>query len=150
MASLSLLRRFGALEWRERLVLGEALAALVLSSVAVAILPFRRAIRLAAGVRAEGSAADAAEIRRIVWGLGRVAREAPWRARCFQQGLAVQVMLRRRGVDAVLRYGVGKRPDGELAAHVWVTVGTTTVIGGEVVSAYREVACWPGAATAGL
>lgn len=149
MSSLAIFRRFVALDRRDQLLSGEAMASLALMSAAVAILPFRRAIRLGAGVTAVGSADEAAVIRRIVWGVARVARVVPWRALCLQQGLAVQVMLRRRGVDAVLRYGVGNGPDGELAAHVWVTVGTTAVIGGDVVQAYREVACWPGAVTAG-
>ena len=148
MALLAPLRRFAALDRPNQLLLGQALVSLALVSAAAAILPFRLAIRLGSGVQVAGGAADAAAIRRVAWGVARAARVVPWRARCLQQGLAVQVLLRRRGVDAVLRYGVGNGPDGNLAAHVWVTVGTTIVIGGDVVRAYREVASWPGAAIA--
>lgn len=149
MASLPPLRRFCALDRRNQLLLGEALVLLALASAAASILPFRRAIRLGAGERAEVGADDATAIRRIAWVVARVAAVVPWHARCFQQGLAVQIMLRRRGVDAVLRYGVGKGPDLALAAHVWVTVGTMIVIGGDAVAAYCEVASWPEAPAVG-
>ena len=143
MPSLALVRRFAALDRRNQLLLGEALMLLALASAAARILPFRSAIRLGAGERAQGGADDATAIRQIAWAVARVAALVPWRARCMQQGMAAQIMLRKRGIDAILRYGVGKRPDGELAAHVWVTVGATTFIGGDVVAAYREVARWP-------
>ena len=149
MASLAPLRRFAALDWRDRLVLGEALLVLSLMSAAAAILPFRRAIRLGARKAADGSGSDEAAVRRIAWCVARMAAYVPWRALCLHQGLAVQLMLRRRGVDAILCYGVGQGLGGALTAHVWVTVETAIVIGGDVVADYRKVACWPGAVTAG-
>ena len=67
---------------------------------------------------------------------------APFRALCLQQGLACQVMLRRRGVDARLHYGVAMQ-DGRMEAHVWVSTGGTVVLGTEEARRFREVASFP-------
>jgi hypothetical protein len=69
-----------------------------------------------------------------------VARRMPFRALCFEQGLTVQRMLRRRGVPAQLHYGIAAA-DG-LKAHVWISVAGTIVHGGELAPAYGEVAQW--------
>ena len=50
---------------------------------------------------------------------------------CFQQGLAAQLMLRRRGIPSVLYYGAAQDGSG-LHAHVWVRDGDIDVIGGEI------------------
>jgi hypothetical protein len=70
----------------------------------------------------------------------------PWKAVCFQQGLALHLMLRRRGIASVLNYGVGKKEDERLAAHVWVDVGSETVIGGEEAPRFARLARFPGEA----
>ena len=61
----------------------------------------------------------------------------PFRAVCLQQALACQIMLRRRGVEARLHYGVaiGER----LEAHVWVSVGNRIVIGEEEAGRFRSL-----------
>jgi hypothetical protein len=68
----------------------------------------------------------------------------PWKAVCFQNALAMQSMLRRRGVASVLHYGIG-REDG-LKAHVWLSVGGEIVIGGDEAPRFVEVAAFPAAA----
>ena len=62
---------------------------------------------------------------------------------CIQQGLALQWMLRRRGVDARLHYGIAKDERGELQAHVWVAAGGEVVIGGAEAPQFKCVATYP-------
>lgn len=69
------------------------------------------------------------------------ARRMPFRALCFERGLTLQRMLRRRGEPARLHYGIA--PGGMLKAHVWVTLHGRTILGGEEAPDYPEVAQWP-------
>ncbi|HEV2674715.1 MAG TPA: lasso peptide biosynthesis B2 protein [Aliidongia sp.] len=73
-----------------------------------------------------------APIRRIAGVVTVAARHTFFRAACLQQALAVQYMLRRRGVETVLNFGVSHDVGGALAAHAWVTDGDAIVIGGPV------------------
>ena len=82
-------------------------------------------------------------MRRVRWAVQAWARHVPWRAVCFQQGLALHWMLRRRGVASVLLYGVAKRGGEGLAAHVWVDVDGATVIGGEEAPNFVCLARFP-------
>ena len=127
------------LDARRLLIVAEAVAALALAALAIRWLPFERAVRsgsLALGKRRK------VNVELLAWGVRAAARRLPWRSVCFQQGLALQAMLRRRGVDARLHYGVGQ-PDGELGAHVWVRVGETVAIGGEQAGRFAAVAVYP-------
>jgi hypothetical protein len=66
---------------------------------------------------------------------------------CFQKGLALHMMLRRRGIASVLHYGVMQNAARGLAAHVWISEGDRLVMGGEVAPDYTELARFPSAAT---
>jgi hypothetical protein len=114
----------------------EALAAVVAASLAIRLLPFPRIVAARAAPEKAGGA-DLALLRALVrsW-----SRRVPWRALCFESALALRTMLRRRGVDAILHYGMA-REEG-LRAHVWLSVGGETVIGGEA-EGYKEVARFP-------
>jgi hypothetical protein len=118
-------------------------AAFVLSgaSTAVALLPFRKAIRFGC-VSARGT--SGLSVPDCVWAVEAAARRLPWRTMCIEQGLAAQRLLRGRGVDAVLHYGARREPErGKLEAHVWVTVGGQAVIGGEQAPDFAEIASYP-------
>lgn len=114
----------------------EALAAVIGASLAIRMLPFPRIVAARAAPGRAGDA-DIALLRPVVraW-----CRRVPWRALCFESALALRTMLRRRGVDAVLHYGMAQ--DEDLRAHVWLSVGGETVIGGEA-EGYKEVAQFP-------
>jgi hypothetical protein len=62
---------------------------------------------------------------------------------CFEQGLASQLMLRRRGVPSVLYFGAAPDSRDGLAAHVWVRDGEIDVIGGETAASFRVLATFP-------
>ena len=81
------------------------------------------------------------DLKDCIWAIEAAAPRLPWRTVCIEQGLAAQRLLRRGGIDAVLHYGIRNQPTAaNLEAHVWVTVGGETVIGGEAVPGYAEVA----------
>jgi hypothetical protein len=79
----------------------------------------------------------------VRWAVETAARNVPWRAMCIQEGLALQRMLRRRGIDARLHYGIAKDQTGELQAHVWVAAGGSVVIGGSEAPRFKCVATYP-------
>lgn len=114
------------------------------ASLLIALLSFRRIAALAGRGR-QGLAASPAQARRIEWAVDAWARRVPWRAVCFQQGLAAQLMLRRRGRAASLYYGAARDDDGGLVAHVWVRSGAVDVIGCQGAERYGVLAVFPAA-----
>jgi Transglutaminase-like superfamily len=140
------IRQFGSLTARDRLLLLKALGWLALAALAVAALPFRSLERLAARPvrgREPPQPARTATVNRVRWAILACARRVPWRAQCFEQGLAAQFMLRRRGIPSVLYYGAA--PDGGdgLCAHVWVRDGHTDVVGCEVAARFAVLTTYP-------
>jgi hypothetical protein len=141
--------RFVHLGRRRQILVLESLAAIAASSAAVRFLPFRWAIRIGSRKLSKAAAADRNEILRDArWSIEAVAARVPWRAVCLQQGLALQWMLRMRGIDAVLHYGLAKEKGEELEAHAWVAVGDNLIIGGEIAPKFRCVATFPESETA--
>lgn len=134
------------LAWRDAPLLAEALATLAWSSAAIAWMPFRRVAEIAGGAvggTARGDPTHGTDIDRVTQAVQAWARRVPWRTVCFQKGLAVHVMLRRRGVASRMHYGVSPRTQNGLGAHVWVDVGDRTVIGGEEAARFARLASYP-------
>jgi hypothetical protein len=128
---------------RRRLpLLAEALATLALASLLIAILSFRRIAALSAS-RAHDTPATPAQAQAIAQAVAACGRRVPWRAVCFQQGLAAQLMLRRRGLAAALHYGATSKDAGQLIAHVWVRSGDIDVIGCDETERYGLLAVFP-------
>lgn len=140
------LAKLKALSPSERAVLLEALAALALAALVVAVVPFRRIASFVARRprRAAPTPADRARIiAEVRWAVAAGARRAPWRQKCFEQGLAAQWLLRRRGIAAKLHYGVAKAADQGLAAHVWLRAEGDDIVGCENSAAFTELARFP-------
>lgn len=140
MARTSPIRRFFALDLRDRLLLAEAVLALGLSSAMIRALPFRRVVAFAKAPLRQRPGSPGVDVARMRWAVEASARRAPWRAVCFQRALALHMLLRRRGVASGLHYGISRPADGALAAHVWLSVDGTTVIGGEAEPHHVPVA----------
>jgi hypothetical protein len=133
--------RYHRLPAIRRRILLRAVLTLTLTSVAVALLPFRRAIRLGSATLSRRSEILADD---IVWAIEATARRLPWRTVCLQKGLAAQHMLRSAGIDAVLHFGARHEPQSrDLEAHVWVTVDGHPIIGGEQALGFASVATFP-------
>jgi hypothetical protein len=143
---ISLVKKFFRLSRHDRSILLEATLWLVVSGLAIAILPFHQVGRLASRPikRPEPSPrVRSTEVKRIRQALGVSASRVPFRAVCFQQGLAAQFMLRWRGIPSVLYYGATLDNGSGLSAHVWVRDGDVDVIGCEMASRYTQLAAFP-------
>ena len=125
---------------KERRLLGEAMLLLGRAALAIRGRPFPKVVGFGAIPLAARSAPDVPPLL-VTRAVRAVARRMPFRALCFEQGLAVQRMLRRRGHDARLHYGIAL--GGGISAHVWVTLDGVIVHGGETAAAFREVGQWP-------
>lgn len=132
-----------SISWSDRLLLAEALATLAAASLAIRLLPFRRVAAGAARARPPRAGADARLLARVRWSVNAWGRRVPWRAVCFQRGLAAHWMLRRRGIASVLHYGAAQVPDEGLSAHVWVSVGERIVTGGGEAPRFARLASFP-------
>ena len=138
---LSRLRRLSA---AETAFLAEAFVLLAACSAAIRVLPFTRVGGLASwrlGPKRPDPTVDLPA--KVAWAVRACGRRAPWRAVCFQQGLTAQIMLRRRGVDSTLYFGVALEKTSGLSAHVWVKVGDLDVVGCEEASGYAALAVFP-------
>ena len=134
------------LPWQDRLLLLEAGFCLAIAAIAISVLPFRHIGRLAARPLRRPKLPRQArerEVRRIRWAITSTAARVPWRALCFEQGLAAQFMLRRRGIPSVLYYGAAQDEQTGLYAHVWVRDGDIDVIGGEIANRFAILATFP-------
>ena len=85
---------------------------------------------------------DAVVAQRVRWAVEAVARHSPVRFVCFPQTLAGYAMLRRRGVEGTVVYGVARSPAGRLTAHTWLLVGERILLGAEGTGAFTPVERW--------
>ena len=145
LAVAMLLWKFWRLSSRDRMLVLEAAVCLGAAGFIIAALPFRHVGRLAGrpiNRPAPGHQARIMQLRRVRWAVLASARRLPWRSKCFQQGLAAQFMLRRRGIPSVLHFGAAPQQN-RLVAHVWVSDGNIDVVGGEVAPRFAILATFP-------
>jgi hypothetical protein len=140
MTKASSIARVRRLSGQQMRLLLRAAGLLGIASAAVALLPFRVAVRFGSVKLGDGRAPP----DEYVWAVEAVSRRLPWRTVCIEKGLTVQRMLRSRGVEAVLHYGARHHPDsGKLEAHVWVTVDGRAIIGGAEAADFAPIAAYP-------
>lgn len=145
-AHLSAVRRLLRLSGSNKYMLVEAFLSLSAASLAIKILPFRKTTELMAARPSQYEPGPAERDRltgQCRWAVGALADRVPWRAVCFQRGLALHLMLRRRGIRSVLHYGVAQNPEKGLHAHVWIGVGDRLVLGGDEAAEFKCVASFP-------
>ena len=125
----------------------EAASFLLLAWLLVEYVPMRHWRRRL--VTAKGSGANGARLpraperrlpRKAARVVRRVARHVPFPAVCLPQAMALQWMLRRRGVESRLVLGArrGARRQG-LDFHAWLIVGGECVIGWGEVETYAPL-----------
>lgn len=128
------LQRYRKTPSTRRQLLWEALLALAVARIVLACIPFSRIAAWLGTAGAESPAtvtpeqAQAAEA--VGWAVSALARRVPWDGRCFAQALAATIMLRRRGVDGTVSFGVCEGAPAGFEAHAWLRVGTRIVTGG--------------------
>jgi hypothetical protein len=127
------LRRYRALRVEDRSLVREAACAAVLIRLGISAMrftAFRKTLDRAVRVLTRGpTAMTPDEIRRIAWSVGAVTQRLPFSSTCLVQSLAVDAMLRRRGVPSAICLGVQPPDGGTLAAHAWVEHDGQVVFG---------------------
>lgn len=148
-ASLTFFTKFQRCDWVEKLALGEALFLLILAAPAIKHCPLRYLGRVAAlgpfRKRSQTDARAKLHIDLVKWAIDRASKRSPFRSKCFEQGLTAQIMLRRRGIDSTLLYGVNMAPNTPqgLRAHVWVETELEPIVGQPDVGEFALLATWP-------
>jgi hypothetical protein len=128
------LQRFCRIPRSRQWLLGEALIALSIARIAMALLPFRRVAAwmgtLGAETPATATAIEIGVAEEIGWAVRVLAGRVPWDGRCLAQALAATGMLRRRGLEGTVNFGVCRGEITELDAHAWLRFGPHIVTGG--------------------
>lgn len=135
------LLRWQQLSSDERRLLWRAVLLLTAASLAVRLLPFRRAI-LFGSIPVRSS--PLIPLGTCIWAIAAAARRLPWRLHCIEKGLAAQNLLRWAGIEAMLHYGARHHPQtAAIEAHVWVSVDGRPILGGEEAAHFAAIAIYP-------
>ena len=127
------LHRYRALAAADRALVLEA--AMLLAMVRLGIVGARvsalrhaldRWVRRSARMPSKAAPRD---VSRVAWSVAAVSRRLPFRSTCLVESLAVDAMLRRRGVPCEIRFGVRPPEGGTLSAHAWVEHDGAVVFG---------------------
>src|SRR6476660_2443212 len=108
---------------REKTCLCEAGILLLLSNACIKAIAFRHIDRFLRSRWNEGvrrGVDHKKEISLVQHSILRAANALPWESLCLSQSIAEYVMLRRRGIPAVLFAGVRFSGHSSLDAHAWV------------------------------
>ncbi len=133
---LELAAKVQSRSWRELRLLPEALVLLGIMRLAVLCAPFQRTVRYL-GLTPQASPSSDVNPKQIAsavaigWSVRAMAARTPWDSACLAQALAGMVMLKRRGIPALLFLGVAKEKVGpdDMAAHAWLSCGGEMLTG---------------------
>ena len=117
------LLKFWSLTRCEKKFFCEASVLLFASNASVKVIPFRHIDRFLRTRWNDGIQADIdheQEIRLVKHSISRAANVLPWKNPCLSRSIAQFIMLRRRGISAVLILGVRFSDHSSLDAHAWV------------------------------
>ena len=120
------LLKFWSLPAREKYCFCEASILLALSNLSIKTIPFRQIyhfLRTNWNTPTKVTLGSAENVKLVAVSLARAANLLPWKSQCLSQSIAAFVMLRRRGIPAVMFVGVKSLEDSSLHAHAWVHTG---------------------------
>ncbi len=125
---------------RHRLRVVEAMGLLLLARFLIILVPMRywRSTLGRIGTATIGGGGDAC--RHVIAAVLSGAQRLPVEMVCLPRAMAVQWMLRRRGVPSALVFGIlPQLGSGDIhALHAWVESGGQTVIGDDPTREYRR------------
>jgi len=128
------LNRFVRIPRSKKRLFAQALIALAIARAAMALFPFRRIAAWLGTPGAESPAMASAEdihtAKEIGWAVGVLGRRVPWDGRCLAQALAATGMLRHRGLEGTVSFGVRQGESAGFDAHAWLRLGPCVVTGG--------------------
>ena len=120
------LAKFWSLTRREKRFFWEASILLSVSNACVKAIAFKDIDRFLStrwndGI--QGGIDREHEIRLVQRSILRAANVLPWQSLCLSRSIAQFIMLRRRGIPAVMFAGARLSGDSSLDAHAWVDTG---------------------------
>ena len=137
------LLKFWSLPRREKQLFFEAAITLLLSNLSVRTIAFRHIESFLRARWNDGAVAHGYDrgddIKLVNISLSRAANILPWKSLCLSRSIAAFIMLRRRGIPAVLYAGVKFLEDSSLSAHAWVRTGGAAIEGNAENSAFTVV-----------
>jgi len=149
-APRSAIAKWLALSGPDKVLVVEALFCLATARLLIVFLSFRHIGRLASCIGRKSACrpgVSAGLVARLARFLPAIARRVPWRAKCYETGLAAHFMLRRRGIPSVLYYGAAQKTEGGLSAHVWVRAAGQDVVGCEIADRFAVLVTFPAEST---
>ena len=135
------LYKFWSLTRRERQFCFEAAILLLLSNLCVRTIAFRHICRFLNAYRngrVRGVCDPDDDIKLVKLSLSRSANLFPWQSLCLSQSIAAFIMLRRRGIPAVIFVGA-RFEDSSLLAHAWIRTNRGETDWESENSAYAEL-----------
>jgi hypothetical protein len=120
------LLKFWRLDRREKYFFCEAAILLLLFSLIIKTIAFRYVDKFLRAYWNHATVSDFAgdeDFKLINLSLSRAAKLLPKKSLCLSRSIAALIMLRRRGIPAVLVAGVKFTEDLALHAHAWIHTG---------------------------
>ena len=130
------LSKFKALPGDEKRLVAAAAALLPLTDLALRIAGYKKTQDFLAANTADRKILPLSPVdrlarsQRVAYCVRVAARRGPYRVTCLRESLLTWWLLRRRGIPATLRIGVGKEA-ADLKAHAWVEVDGQPIIDDE-------------------
>ncbi len=117
----------------QRFLLVEAAMLTGLARLSVLTLPFRWIARVfgrqAELAGQEVAAANQELLKSVRWAFSATSSRVPWNANCLAQAIAATIMLRRRGHEGTVYFGVLKNEAGRCEAQAWLRSGGVIITG---------------------
>ena len=111
----------------------EALYDLTLCKLLILYMPFRYYAKNYGIAYCESLHEDMSfactEINAICKALRKIPRLVPWKSKCLDQAMAGQRMLKRRGLQNTLYFGVTRENSDPIKAHAWLRCGNCWITG---------------------
>jgi Transglutaminase-like superfamily len=120
------LAKFWSLTRREKEFLCEASILLLVSNICIKAIAFRRIerfLRTGWNDGIQGCIGREQDIRLVQRSVSRAANVLPGKSLCLSRSIAEFIMLRRRGIPAVMFAGARFSGHSSLDAHAWVETG---------------------------
>ena len=130
------LKRFLHLCKHERLLIFQAVLAMYLIRLSLALFSLQTIHRLA--VKITWRCDESLGADRIVWAVRSAARFVPG-STCLVQAFAAQSLLVRHGYRPLLMIGVAKNECNQFGAHSWVVCENEVLIGGQQMGNYTRL-----------
>lgn len=114
---------------------------LLLARLAVRVLPPARLFSWADRPPRKVNRFAGEDVNWVAWAIEHSATRQGMDRMCLPRALAAHAMLRRRGIASRLCLGVARTGD-DIAAHAWIEVAETAIIGGDATGHFTQLAAF--------